>query len=161
MTADRDVADYFETAVAASQVDHQAVPKLLANWVTSELAGRLNKSDQAITACPVSAVQLAGLVDKIADNTISGKIAKQVFDAMWDGEGMPIRLLQHVVCSKLPIPVRSMRWLMRRLVPTHSSVSSIGRARKNCWGFCGAGNEGVGGKANPAQLNALLKEKLG
>lgn len=162
LTADRDVADYFETAVAASQVDHQAVPKLLANWVTSELAGRLNKSDQAITACPVSAVQLAGLVDKIADNTISGKIAKQVFDAMWDGEGdantiIAARGLQQITDTS------EIDALVDAAISANPQQCEQYRAGKEklLGFFVGQVMKASGGKANPAQLNALLKEKLG
>ncbi len=162
LTADRDVADYFETAVAASQVGHQAVPKLLANWVTSELAGRLNKSDQAITACPVSAVQLAGLVDKIADDTISGKIAKQVFDAMWDGEGdantiIAARGLQQITDTS------EIDALVDAVISANPQQCEQYRAGKEklLGFFVGQVMKASGGKANPAQLNALLKEKLG
>src|SRR5690606_35618994 len=78
LTAERDVADYYEAVVR----ELGAEPKLAANWVMVELAARLNEHNLAIALCPVSAAALAGMLRRIVDNTISGKIAKDVFEAM-------------------------------------------------------------------------------
>ncbi|MDH5436975.1 MAG: Asp-tRNA(Asn)/Glu-tRNA(Gln) amidotransferase subunit GatB, partial [Gammaproteobacteria bacterium] len=83
LTSSRETGDYFEEVVKISG----GKPKICVNWVMGELSGALNKSDMPITASPVTAAMLAGMIKRIVDNTISGKIAKQVFEAMWNGEG--------------------------------------------------------------------------
>jgi aspartyl-tRNA(Asn)/glutamyl-tRNA(Gln) amidotransferase subunit B len=83
LTADRRVADYFETVAKSTK----AAPKIAANWVMGELAGALNRAGAEIDATRVAAADLAALLDKIEAGTISGKIAKEVFEAMWNGEG--------------------------------------------------------------------------
>src|SRR5512134_2486692 len=83
LTSSRGLAAYYETAVAALGGE----AKLVANWVQGDVSAALNRSELDIAAIPVSATRLAGLLRRIADNTISGKIAKDVFDAMWAGEG--------------------------------------------------------------------------
>ena len=82
LTANRDLADYFEVAAKGSGGES----KIVANWVLGEVSAALNKAEIEIAQSPVSAPQLAGLLRRIADGTISGKIAKDVFDAMWAGE---------------------------------------------------------------------------
>ena len=82
LTASRATADYFETVAKACNE-----PKLAANWITGELSSYLNKDDLAIADSPVNAEMLTGLIERISDKTISGKIAKQVFEALWNGEG--------------------------------------------------------------------------
>lgn len=81
LTQSLDVARYFEAAAAAS-----GQGKLAANWITGELAARLNREDMALAACPIAPERLAGLLVRIADNTVSSKLARQVFDALWDSE---------------------------------------------------------------------------
>src|SRR5512142_305144 len=83
LTASRELADYYESVVKLSGGD----AKIAANWVMVELGAALNKSNKEITESPVTAEMLAGMLKRMADNTISGKIAKEVFAAMWDGEG--------------------------------------------------------------------------
>ncbi len=83
LTASRSLADYYEAAVAASDASAQVV----ANWVLGELSGALNRDGLEIDDSHIAAADLASLLDRIADNTISGKIAKEIFDAMWSGEG--------------------------------------------------------------------------
>ena len=89
MTSSRDTAIYFETAL-------EAAPELsvqLANWILGDLAGALNKTSIEVTAAPIAPAMLALLVTRIADNTISGKIAKEVFEAMWQGEGSADKII--------------------------------------------------------------------
>ena len=81
LTQSLDVARYFEAAAVAS-----GQGKLAANWITGELAARLNREDMALAACPIAPERLAGLLVRIADNTVSSKLARQVFDALWDSE---------------------------------------------------------------------------
>src|SRR5690606_37186570 len=85
LTASREVATYFQAAVDAAGA---ANAKICANWVMGDLAARLNKADLDIADSPVSAAQLAGLVQRIADNTISNSIGKKVFDTLWNGEAV-------------------------------------------------------------------------
>ncbi|MBZ0145356.1 MAG: Asp-tRNA(Asn)/Glu-tRNA(Gln) amidotransferase subunit GatB, partial [Rhodocyclaceae bacterium] len=84
LTAARETADFFEQAVAAAGAGNA---KACANWVMGELAARLNREEKDTADAPVTPQQLAGLVARIADGTISGKIAKEIFDALWNGEG--------------------------------------------------------------------------
>ena len=84
------LADYFEAVVQASG----GLGKLSANWVMGELSGALNKSDGDISASPVSAAALGVMLQRIEDGTISGKIAKQVFEAMWQGEGSADEIIE-------------------------------------------------------------------
>ncbi|MDP2132604.1 MAG: Asp-tRNA(Asn)/Glu-tRNA(Gln) amidotransferase subunit GatB, partial [Sulfuritalea sp.] len=84
LTASRTMADYYVAAVAVAGA---ANGKAVANWIMGELAARLNKGDMDVAASPISATQLAGLILRIADNTISNNIAKKVFDVLWQGEG--------------------------------------------------------------------------
>jgi hypothetical protein len=84
LTSSRGMADYYVAAVAVAGA---ANGKTVANWIMGELAARLNKNDIDIGASPISATQLAGLIQRIADNTISNNIAKKVFEALWSGEG--------------------------------------------------------------------------
>jgi aspartyl-tRNA(Asn)/glutamyl-tRNA(Gln) amidotransferase subunit B len=82
LSSDRATATYFETAVKAG-----ADAKLSANWIMGEVAAKLNQTETAISKCAINATQLAGLIQRISDDTISSKIAKQVFEAMWQGQG--------------------------------------------------------------------------
>ena len=83
LTVERPLADYFEAVAKATK----AAPKIAANWVMGELTGALNRDGLEIGASRISAATLAALLDKIAAGTISGKIAKEVFEALWSGEG--------------------------------------------------------------------------
>ena len=87
LVASRPLADYFEVVARALKVAAGGEPKLAANWIIGELSGALNKDGIDIVDSPVAAEQLAGLLRRIADHTVSGKIAKEVFEAMWRGEG--------------------------------------------------------------------------
>jgi len=101
LTSSRVNADFFETVAKAC-----GDAKLAANWVMGEFAAALNKADLEIEQSPVNADALAGLLSRITDNTISGKIAKQVFEAMWAGEGSADEVIEAKVLSRLPTPAR-------------------------------------------------------
>ena len=83
LTVSRALADYFESVAGVTSAD----PQQAANWITGELLARLNKDGIDISDSRIAAADLAGLLDRVADHTISGKIAKEVFEAMWNGEG--------------------------------------------------------------------------
>jgi aspartyl-tRNA(Asn)/glutamyl-tRNA(Gln) amidotransferase subunit B len=157
LTASRALADYFEAVVAATA----AGPPIAANWITGELAGALNRDGLDIGDSPVGADALAGLLDRLADETISGKIAKEVFDAMWAGEG----------AADAVIDARGLRQITDSAaignVVDEVIAANPGQAAEYRGGkdkllgfFVGQVMKATGGKANPGLVNEILKEKL-
>ena len=160
LTAERALADYFETVAKTA-----GEAKLAANWVMGELSAQLNKSDLAIARSPISAEQLAGLIARIKDNTISGKIAKQVFEAMWNGEGdadsiISARGLKQVSDSG------AIEKIVADIVDANPEQVEQYRAadenkRKKLIGFfVGQIMKASKGQANPALVNEILSKKL-
>jgi aspartyl-tRNA(Asn)/glutamyl-tRNA(Gln) amidotransferase subunit B len=156
LSASRAVADYFET-VAAGLADK----KLAANWVMGELAGALNKAGVEISACPVGPDALLGLLRRVEDETISGKIAKEVFEAMWAGEGdadavIKARGLKQITDAG---PVEA---AIREVIAANPQQLEQYRSGKDkLFGFfVGQVMKATGGKANPALVNELLKKLL-
>ena len=160
LTAERALADYFETVAKTA-----GEAKLAANWVMGELSAQLNKSDLAIARSPISAEQLAGLIARIKDNTISGKIAKQVFEAMWNGEGdadaiISARGLKQVSDSG------AIEKIVSDIVDANPEQVEQYRAadenkRKKLIGFfVGQIMKASKGQANPALVNEILSKKL-
>jgi aspartyl-tRNA(Asn)/glutamyl-tRNA(Gln) amidotransferase subunit B len=156
LSASRAVADYFES-VAAGLADK----KLAANWVMGELAGALNKAGRDISDSPIDAGQLFGLLQRIEDATISGKIAKEVFEAMWAGEGdadaiIEARGLRQITDSG------SVEAVIREVIAANPQQLEQYRAGKEkVFGFfVGQVMKATGGKANPALVNELLKKLL-
>jgi aspartyl-tRNA(Asn)/glutamyl-tRNA(Gln) amidotransferase subunit B len=157
LISSREIANYFEEVVNYSS--HKA--KLAANWITGELFAALNKADLTITQCPVPAKQLGILIARIADNTISGKIAKTIFDALWNQEGEVDRIidkkgLQQVTNSS------TIEALIDKIMAAHPDQVSEFRAGKDkLFGFfVGQAMKESAGKINPQQLNEILKLKL-
>ena len=160
LCASRELADYFE-AVAGIAGD----AKLAANWVTVELLARLNRDDLDISASPVPAPALGMLIRRIRDATISGKIAKTVFEAMWAGEGdadaiITARGLQQVADGG------AIEQLVDRILAENAEQAEKYRAtaadkRVKLFGFfVGKAMQASQGKANPQQLNAALRRRL-
>jgi aspartyl-tRNA(Asn)/glutamyl-tRNA(Gln) amidotransferase subunit B len=154
----RALADYFEAAVAASD----ATPQVVANWVIGDLSGALNKEGLEIEACRIPAVDLAGLVNRIHDNTISGKIAKEVFEAMWAGEGtadavIEARGLKQITDSS------AIEAIVDQVIADNPGQAEEYRAGKDklIGFFVGQVMKETGGKANPGQVNEILRTKLG
>ena len=162
LTANRELADYFE--VAAKQSGGEA--KIVANWVLGEVSAALNKAEIDIAQSPVSALQLAGLLRRIADGTISGKIAKDVFDAMWTGEGQGENTADAIIAAKGLRQISdegAIGKIVDDAIAANPAIVAEYKAGKDK-----AFNSLVGkvmaaskGKANPAQVNAMLKRKLG
>ncbi len=151
-------AAYFEAAVAAG-----AAPKLASNWLQGEISKRLNAQELGIEAAPVSAVQLAQLVGRIADGTISNNAARQVFEALWTGEGQDVDALIEAKGLKQMSDTGALEKIVDDVLARNEKNIAEYRAGKDK-----AFNALVGqvmkeskGKANPAQVNALLKAKLG
>lgn len=157
LTANRETADYFE---AVLEVLPDA-PKLAANWVVGALAGALNKDNREITASPVSATDLGGLLARIQDHTISGKIAKQVFDAMWSGEGDADAIIDQRGLKQIT-DSGAIEAMIDEVIDNNPAQLAQYRAGKEklLGFFVGQVMKASKGKANPAELNKILKRKL-
>jgi len=157
MVVSKATADYFEEAAAAAEAPAQVV----ANWVIGDLSGALNKDGLEIESSLVAATDLAGLVNRIHDNTISGKIAKEVFEAMWAGEGdaatvIEARGLKQITDSS------AIEAIVDKVIAANPGQAAEYRAGKEklIGFFVGQVMKETGGKANPGQVNEILKSKL-
>jgi aspartyl-tRNA(Asn)/glutamyl-tRNA(Gln) amidotransferase subunit B len=156
LSAGRAVADYFET-VAAGLEDK----KLAANWVMGELAGALNKAGLDVAASPVNADAFLGLLRRIDDQTISGKIAKEVFEAMWNGEGDADAVIEARGLKQIT-DTGALEDVVREVMAANPGQLEQYRSGKDkLFGFfVGQVMKATGGKANPALVNELLKKLL-
>ena len=155
-----DMADYFEAVVSACDAAKPA-----ANWILGDLSGALNRNEISISESPITAERLAGLITRIEDGTLSSKLAKQVFDAMWDGEGdaddiIAARGLKQVSDSG------ALEAMVDEVIANNPDQVAQYRAadeakRKKLSGFfVGQIMKASQGQANPQMLNALLLKKL-
>ncbi len=157
LTASREVADYYEAVVEASAGEG----KLAANWVIVELGGALNRSDLDIADSPVSAAQLGGMLKRIADNTISGKIAKDVFEAMWQGEGDADAIIEAKGLKQVTDTGAIEAMVDEAIAANPKQVEQYKAGKEKLLGFfVGQVMKASKGKANPAQVNELLKKRL-
>lgn len=158
LTATRELADYYEHVVQASS--HQAKPA--ANWVMVELSGALNKAGLDITDSPVTAQMLGQLLKRIQDGTISGKIAKDVFEAMWNGEGEPDAIIEQRGLKQVT-DIGAIEAIVDQVIAANpAQVEQYKAGKEKVLGFfVGQAMKLSQGKANPAQLNELLRRKLG
>jgi len=155
LTSSRATADYFE-AVAG-----KADPKLAANWVAGELGGALNKDGLDITATRIDAEALAGLIERISDNTISGKIAKEVFAAMWDGEGSADEIIAAKGLKQITDSGAIEAVVDEVIAGNPEQVQQFREGKDKVLGFfVGQVMKATQGKANPGQVNQLLRDKL-
>ena len=156
LSTSRAVADYFES-VAGGVADK----KLAANWVMGELAGALNKAGLEISASPLPAEALLGLLKRIEDNTISGKIAKEVFEAIWAGEGDADAVIEARGLKQIT-DTGSVEAVIREVMAANPQQLEQYRSGKDkLFGFfVGQVMKATGGKANPALVNELLKRLL-
>ncbi len=159
LTSSRELADYFEAVLKASGGKE---PKQCANWVIVELSGALNKAGLDITESPVSAEQLAGVLKRIADNTISGKIAKTVFDALWKGEGKDADAIIEAKGLKQVTDTGAIESMIDEVLADNpDQVQQYRDGKEQLLGyFVGQVMKASRGKANPAQVNDILKKKL-
>jgi aspartyl-tRNA(Asn)/glutamyl-tRNA(Gln) amidotransferase subunit B len=157
LTASRELAAYYETVV--QKLGGQ--PKLAANWVMGDLSGALNKENLEVTQSRVSADALAGLLVRIHDNTISGKIAKEVFEAMW-GDGVAADAVIEAKGLKQITDTSAIERAIDEVMAKNPGQLADYRSGKDkLFGFfVGQVMKATQGKANPAQLNELLKRKL-
>ena len=155
LTGDKDLADYFETVVKTS-----AQAKLSANWVISELSGRLNKEDRDITDSPISAQMLGGMIKRLAENAITSKMAKEVFNAMWDGEGDADAIIEKRGLK--PADTGEVEKIIDEIIANNpDQVEQFRAGKEKVLGFfVGQVMKASKGKADPGQVNQLLRNKL-
>ncbi len=157
LTVSRPLADYFEAAAGASA----AQPQTVANWVIGDLSGALNKSGLDITETRIAAEELAGLLDRIADGTISGKLAKDVFDAMWAGEGDADTIIDARGLRQITDEGAIETIVEQVIADNPSQVAEYQGGKDKLIGFfVGQVMKATQGKANPGVVNKMLKEKL-
>ena len=160
LVAERESADFFET-VLARLADKARDGKLAANWVINELFGRLNKEGRDITGSPVSAAQLAAIVDLIGEGTISGKIAKDLFEIVWTEGGDPRELVE-TRGMKQVTDLSAIEKVVDEIIAANPDKVAQAKAKPQALGwFVGQVMKSSGGKANPQAVNDLLKSKLG
>jgi aspartyl-tRNA(Asn)/glutamyl-tRNA(Gln) amidotransferase subunit B len=160
LTASREMAAYFEAALAGAGRENA---KPVANWVMGELSARLNKEGLELSAAPLSAQQLAGIVRRIADNTISNKIAKDVFEALWAGEGRDADAVIESKGWKQITDTGAIEALVDEvLAANQKSVEEYRAGKEKAFNaLVGQAMKATKGKANPQQVTDLLKKKLG
>lgn len=153
----RALADYFEAAAAATDANAQVV----ANWIIGDLSGALNKDGLDIEQSRIVAADLAGLVTRINDNTISGKIAKEVFEAMWAGEGSADDVIESRGLKQITDSSAIEAAVDKVIADNPGQVAEYQAGKEKLIGFfVGKVMQATGGKANPGQVNKMLKDKL-
>ncbi len=157
LVSSRDMATYYENVVKESGDQ----PKLAANWVISELLGSLNKSDHDISESPISSAQLGKLVARIADNTISGKIAKTIFEALWNQEGDVDEIIEKRGLKQVTDSGAIEKLVDEIIAANPQQLADYRSGKDKLFGyFVGQAMKLSGGTLNPQQLNDLLKKKL-
>jgi aspartyl-tRNA(Asn)/glutamyl-tRNA(Gln) amidotransferase subunit B len=160
LTATREMANYFE-----SVADRAGDAKLAANWVMGELGAALNKAGVDVSNSPVSAEALGALVARIKDNTISGKIAKDVFAAMWEGEGSADDIIETKGLMQIT-DTGALEAVVDEVLAAHAQqvenyrATDEGKQPRMLGFFVGQVMKKTQGKANPKQVNELLQKKL-
>ncbi len=157
LTGAHEMADYYEAAVGAAP----GQSKLTANWVIGDLSGYLNRDNLEVAAAPVTADMLAGLIRRIADNTISGKIAKEIFEAMWGGEGDADAVIEKKGLRQITDGSAIERAIEDIMARNPKQLEQYRCGQEKLFGFfVGQVMKATQGKANPAQVNELLRKKL-
>jgi aspartyl-tRNA(Asn)/glutamyl-tRNA(Gln) amidotransferase subunit B len=165
LTASRATARYFED-VAAALPDPAKQAKTAANWVMVDLAARLNREGLEIDACPVSPAQLARLIARITDGTVSGKIAREVFQAIWDerldGDDAADRVIEAKGLKQISDTGAIEKIVDEVLAANPKSVEEFRAGKEKAFNaLVGQAMKATKGKANPQQVNELLRRKLG
>ena len=159
LSASRELGAFFEAVVAAAGAAHA---KLAANWVMGELSSALNRDNLDIDASRVSAAALAGLLARIVDATISGKIAKEVFEAMWSGGSSADEVIAAQGLRQITDSGAIEAVIDAVMAANPKQLADYRAGKDKLFGFfVGQVMKATEGKANPAQLNDLLKAKLG
>jgi aspartyl-tRNA(Asn)/glutamyl-tRNA(Gln) amidotransferase subunit B len=157
LTQSKATAAYFEAVAAASKL-----PKLASNWVMGELSRHLNTEEKSIEASSVSASQLGSLISRIADGTISNNAARQVFEALWTGEGQDVDALIEAKGLKQMSDTGELEKIIDDVLAANAkNVEEVRAGNAKAFNaLVGQAMKATRGKANPAQVNELLKQKL-
>ncbi|HAY41937.1 MAG TPA: Asp-tRNA(Asn)/Glu-tRNA(Gln) amidotransferase GatCAB subunit B, partial [Gammaproteobacteria bacterium] len=157
LTSQKSLADYFEKAVSISNTN----VKLCANWIMGDLLAALNKEQVDITNSPICAEDLSLLVSRIDDDTISGKIAKDVFKSMWNGEGSADEVIKEKGLKQITDSSEIESIIDSIIAANAPQVEQFKSGNEKIIGFfVGQAMKATGGKANPKQVNELLRKKL-
>jgi aspartyl-tRNA(Asn)/glutamyl-tRNA(Gln) amidotransferase subunit B len=157
LTASRQLADYFEAVLKASGCE----AKLCANWITGDLSAALNKAGLEITDSPVSDERLAELLARISDNTISGKIAKQVFEALWQSTSSADEIIAEKGLKQITDTGAIEAIIDKIIANNQDQVDQYRSGKDKVFAFfVGQVMKEMQGKANPAEVNKMLKTKL-
>ena len=155
LIADRAKADYFEAAAAERDA------KLVANWVTNELSARLAADGREFAECPLPPAHVAELVELIETGVISSKIAKEVFDHVWNGEGAPAAVVETHGLKQVT-DTGAIEKAVDEIIAANPDKAEAVKDKPQAIGwFVGQVMKATGGKANPAAVNEILKAKLG
>jgi aspartyl-tRNA(Asn)/glutamyl-tRNA(Gln) amidotransferase subunit B len=157
LTIDRDTADYFEDVCSKTTAE----PKTVANWINGELSAALNSSGREIGESPVDSIRFASLLDRITDNTISGKIAKEVFSLIWNSEKSVDSVIEDQGLKQITDSGEIESIIDRILSDSTDQVRQYKDGNQKVFGyFVGQVMKMSKGKANPKQVNELLRNKL-
>ena len=160
LTEQRETADYFE-----STVKYGGNAKLAANWIIVELTGYLNKQNLSITESPISEKQIASLISRIEDGSISGKIAKEVFEYMTKGEGSPDEIIKNKNLKQVS-DTATLEGMIDEIMKKNNQqveqfrLASPEKQKKLIGFFVGQIMKLSKGQANPGEVNKLLAKKL-
>ena len=158
LTAAREVSDYFEAMVEAAPPQ---TAKLCANWITGALTARLNDEGLDISASKVAARSLRALVDRVADGTLSGKMAKEVFDAMWTGEGEADAIIDRRGLRQISDSGAIEKVVDEVLAANAAQVADYRSGKQKAFNsLVGQVMKATKGKANPQQVNEALRRRL-
>ncbi len=160
LVAEKEVADFYEQIVSYSK--GQGAAKLIANWLIVEVFGAMNRDGKSIDNLPFAPEHLANLVDLIIDNTISGKIAKDVFSKMWETGKAPAQLIEELGLKQVSDTSVIEKTVDEVLAANPTQVEQYRAGKEQLFGFLvGQVMKALQGKANPGVANAILKQKLG
>jgi len=155
LVAEKDRAAFFEKVATGRD------SKLASNWVTGEFFGALNKAGLSIAKTPISANQLGKLIDLISDKTVSGRIAKQVFEIMFESGGDPAQIIEENGLKQVT-DLSAIESVIDKIIDAHPDKAEQVKEKPKMMGwFVGQVMQQTGGKANPQAVNQILKEKLG
>ena len=157
LIATREMADYYEAVIDQSGID----PKICANWITGELSGALNKAGLEISDSPVDSMRFGGLLQRIADKTISGKIAKQVFELLWQGQDSADEIIEREGLKQLSDSGAIEKIINQVIADNPSQLEQYRSGKEKLFGFfVGQVMKATRGKANPQEVTKLLTMKL-
>lgn len=157
LTSSRLLADYYETVVTESACE----AKMCGNWIVGDLLGALNKASMDISQSPIEAQRLAGLLKRIADNTISGKIAKQIFETLWESSQTADEVIDAQGLRQITDTGAIAAIIDEIIAANQKQLEQYRGGNEKVFGFfVGQVMKAMQGKGNPAEINKILKEKL-